>query len=171
MIVASAMIEGVDRDAFDDLFNKYKNRVYAAAYQVLGDKQLAEDAAMETFIYLAENYARLKGSDGKAVDRYIYLVSRSKALDIVRREKKAPPAEELMEETAADEQSFSGFERIVLRDCISRLDRSDRELFYLYYSFGLGHKEIAQLQGISADTVRKRLQLARQRLRRLLEEG
>ena len=45
-----------EREGFKALFEKYKQRVYSAAYRILKDDGLAEESAQETFFYIAMNY-------------------------------------------------------------------------------------------------------------------
>lgn len=165
-----ALIDSGKKQDFEAFFNRYKGQVYAAAYSVLGDSSLAEDAAMEAFIYLAQVFDKVCSLEPPRCRRYVYLVSRNKAYDLLRCEKRSEADAEYSDELASS-VSLSEYDKVQLRDCISRLDRRDSELLYLRYSLGLEYRELASLYGITEPAARKRMQQARQRLKRLLEEG
>ncbi|MGD8629060.1 MAG: sigma-70 family RNA polymerase sigma factor [bacterium] len=49
-----------DRNAFDELVRRYSSRMVNVAYQVLGDRELAEDVAQETFLRAYKSAARYR---------------------------------------------------------------------------------------------------------------
>src|SRR6266478_10240050 len=51
--------QGGDLGAFDEIVGRFQDMAYASAYSMLGDAQLAEDAAQEAFLEAYLNLAKL----------------------------------------------------------------------------------------------------------------
>ena len=49
-----------DRKAFDELVRRYSSRMINVAYQVLGNREQAEDVAQETFLRAYKSAARYR---------------------------------------------------------------------------------------------------------------
>ena len=64
-----------EKEAFEILYNKYKNKIEYFIYNIVKDCQKAEDIAQETFIYVIQHKMR----ENSSFKYYIYLVARSKA--------------------------------------------------------------------------------------------
>ena len=64
-----------EKEAFEILYNKYKNKIEYFIYNIVKDYQKAEDIAQETFIYVIQHQMR----ENSSFKYYIYLVARSKA--------------------------------------------------------------------------------------------
>ncbi len=167
----NTLIDAGDREEFEAFYKKHLRLVYAAAFSVLHDEQLSEDAAMEAFMYIAAHFGHIKALDEAACRRYVYLISRSRATDLLRKESKAGEPAELTDEAALDDGSLSGYETVHIKDCIMRLSKDERQLLYMSITLDMDSKAIAELLGISPEGARKRLQRARAHLRKLIEEG
>ena len=73
-----------EKEAFEILYNKYKNKIEYFIYNIVKDYQKAEDIAQETFIYVIQHKMR----ENSSFKYYIYLVARSKALNYINVEKR-----------------------------------------------------------------------------------
>ena len=73
-----------EKEAFEILYNKYKNKIEYFIYNIVKDYQKAEDIAQETFIYVIQHQMR----ENSSFKYYIYLVARSKALNYINVEKR-----------------------------------------------------------------------------------
>lgn len=170
-MIMMTMPEGTEeRRSFEELYDRYKNRAYAVAYRMLGDVHLAEDAALEAFFRLAANFSTIRKMEYHKLDYYIVITVRNAATDILRKEKKYKEQLEYTDELDSYGDDMSQYDIVELRECISRLSQDDKEILYMRAVLGLGFGEIARSFGIKPATARKRLQYARERLRKLIGE-
>ncbi len=65
---------------FDAVYDEYKKLVMNTCLSVLNNKELAEDAFQSTFISVAQNIYKLKGTPDK-VKKYIIKTARNVAID------------------------------------------------------------------------------------------
>lgn len=171
IVVTAALIDDdSDREQFRRLFKKYKSRVYAAAYRLLSNEALAEEAVQETFLCLAKNYSIVKRLEERQLESYIIICARTAALGTYRKEKRHLQSERLDDPEVTDE-SFSCVDKAELRAAIASLGSADRQVLYLYYVLGLDGKQLGSTLGISVSAARKRAQYARTRLKSALEGG
>ena len=89
-----------EKEAFEILYNKYKNKIEYFIYNIVKDYQKAEDIAQETFIYVIQHKMR----ENSSFKYYIYLVARSKALNYINVEKRR---NEITEKYLASSLMFS----------------------------------------------------------------
>ena len=170
-MIMMTMPEGTEeRRSFEELYERYKNRAYAVAYRLLGDTQLAEDAVLEAFFRLAANFSTIRSMEYHKLDYYIVITVRNAATDILRRERKYREQVEYTDELDSYGDDISQYDMVELRDCISRLPQEDKEILYMRAVLELGYSEIARALGIKTATARKRLQYARERLKKLIGE-
>ena len=157
-----------DRERFADIFEKYKSRVYAIAFRFLGNEALAEEAAQDTFFFLAKSFELVKSLKREQLDCYITIAAKNTALSAFRKEKRHLDSTDIGE-GFLDDKSMSAYERAELRAALEALDYEDREVLYLHYAMGLDYKAVGKTLGIKASSARKRAQYARARFKRLLE--
>lgn len=74
-----------DEPAFRHLVDTYKSKVYATVYNMLQDRDDAEDSAQEVFIQVYESISSFKGQS--SLSTWIYRIAVRKALDKLRRRK------------------------------------------------------------------------------------
>jgi len=154
------------RAAFDELFLRYRQAIYAFHRRRLADPWRAEELTQETFLALFRAAARF---EPRALFRtYLYAIAyrilsaeRRKA---VLRALLLPPGrrEAAGREPAAEEVLW-------LRQALGRLERTDREILMLREFDEFTYVEIAELLKLPLNTVRSRLFRARLALRESLE--
>ena len=76
-------LEG-NKEAFELLYNKYKEKIQYFIYNIVKDYQKAEDITQDTFVYVMQN----KIKEGYTFKYYIYLVAKSRAYNYINTEKK-----------------------------------------------------------------------------------
>ena len=104
------------------------------------------------------------------LDYYIVITVRNAATDILRKEKKYKEQLEYTDELDSYGDDMSSYDIVELKDCISRLPQEDKDILYMRAVLELEYGEIARSLGIKPATARKRLQYARERLRKLIGE-
>lgn len=170
-----------DVDAFNDLVLFYQDRVYSAAYRIMGDPASAADATQEAFISAYRALARFRGGSFKS---WLLRIVTNACYDELRRRKRRPAdsIEDLTPEDSADpppqlvstaENPEAHAQRMELsqaiEDCVADLAVEQRALVVLRDVEGLDYREIATATGVALGTVKSRLSRARAQLRDCLQ--
>ena len=168
-----------DVAAFEPLVEKYRQRVWRLAFQVLRDREEAWDCAQDAFVRAFQSLGSFRGQS--AFYTWLFRIAMNVATDRLRSRgaqarafgTQAIPAEE-WERTAPDpearpDQVAIGVER---RERISRaldtLPPNARAIIMLSDVEGLSYREIATVLNCPIGTVMSRLHNARKRLRTAL---
>ncbi len=155
-------------DAFAALVCAFQDMAYGYAYAILGDVQLAEDAAQEAFISAWRRLSQLR--DPEAFPGWFRRIVLTECNRLTR--KKRLRTEQLddnerMRSSPADPQTR--LENKVLTrevfDSIKRLPEIERSVVWLFYLKGLSHRDISAFLELPTTTIAKRLYSARIRLR------
>ena len=152
--------QGGSREAFEELFARYRERLYGFFRRRLESKERADDLTQETF--LAVIRATTRYEPRALVRTYLYGIA-LKLLAAERRseKRKPPPAPEAME---------CGLDNALwVRRAIEKLEDSEREILMLREYEQLSYSEIADLLRLPVNTVRSRLFRAREALKNHLE--
>jgi RNA polymerase sigma factor (sigma-70 family) len=135
----------------------------AVAYTVLGDHQLAEDAAQEAFARGLMNLRKLK--DGGRFAPWLAQICRNVAIDMARARHRAANAERTAE-VAGSHQNDETVE--LVRAAIDRLPASMKEVVILRYYNHCSYEQISTVLGLSKMTINGRLTRAKRRLTKYL---
>jgi RNA polymerase sigma-70 factor (ECF subfamily) len=153
------------KDAFGELFSRYKLPLFGFFRRRLTDPSEAEELTHETFIAVLRASSRY---EPRALFRtYLYAI----AFKILRahRRKAALRATLFGAGTASLEPSQNATDaEVVLRQAVGKLEHQEREILLLREFEQLSYVEIAELLRLPAGTVRTRLFRARTALRDLL---
>ena len=150
---------GGDIDSFGRLCARYYPAQMAVAYSVLGDHQLAEDAAQEAFARALVNLRKLK--DPHRFGSWLAQICRNVAIDMARAR--------LREGSNGDGAPVpdSGSDEAMLRTvrkAIDKLPAVMKEVVILRYYDHCSYEEIADVLGLSRTTVNGRLTRAKRKL-------
>ena len=149
------------REAFEELFARYREPIYGFFRRRLESRERADDLTQETFLAVIRALARYEPR--ALVRTYLYGIA-TKLLAAERRT--------MVRDRPADrEPSFGGTPDTSLwvRHAIDRLDAQNREILMLREYEQLSYAEIADLLRLPVNTVRSRLFRARMELRGILE--
>lgn len=155
------------RQAFVELFHRYRDAIYGFFRRRLDDAAHAEDLSQETFLAVLRGAVRY---EPRALFRsYLYGIA-FKQLWAARRRvvREASPA------AAADARAAVAPDpdaTLWVRRAIERLDAEGREILMLREYEQLSYAEIAGLLRLPVNTVRSRLFRARTALRGLLVQS
>jgi len=181
----SALIERCragDIAAFEPLVEKYRQRVWRLAYNVLRDREEAWDVAQEAFIKAYQALPSFRGQS--AFYTWLYRITMNVAADRARSraaQGRAFGTERVPEEdwervitdpnpgeaSPADAASRRE-ERRKIMQALDRLSEDHRQIIMLGDLEGLSYREIADTLEIPMGTVMSRLHNARKRLRDVL---
>lgn len=157
----------------DDIFSREWGRVLAALIGVLGDFELAEDAAQEAFVRAAERWPRDGVPDAPVA--WLVRTGRNVAVDRLRREQTLRAKTRLLQAdnqaTTVDEidldDSTIGDERLqlVFMCCHPALAREAQVALTLRALGGLTTAEIGRAFLVSEDTMKRRLSRAKTKIK------
>ena len=168
-----------DVAAFEPLVQKYRQRVWRLAFQVLRDREEAWDCAQDAFVRAFQSLGSFRGQS--AFYTWLFRIAMNVATDRLRsRSAQARafgtqpiPAEE-WERTAPDpaarpDQAALGAERRErINEALDTLPPNARAIIMLSDVEGLSYREIATVLNCPIGTVMSRLHNARKRLRAAL---
>lgn len=160
-----------EKEAFEILYNKYKNKIEYFIYNIVKDYQKAEDIAQETFIYVIQHQMR----ENSSFKYYIYLVARSKALNYINVEKRR---NEITEKYLANdnEQIEKDVLDIItteeskkeLLESIELLDERYKNAIYLVNIEGLSYEETSKILGETLQNTKNLIHRGKKQLRKIL---
>ncbi|MCE5231611.1 sigma-70 family RNA polymerase sigma factor [bacterium] len=174
-----AAIEAVkhgDRDRFAELVERHQRMVYGIAWSYLGDADLCDDAAQETFIKAFRYLGALR--DAERFPAWLSKIARNVSATLLRRRRsdlagrRRWQAEQPDEAAAAPQPAAESDENLkeMLGRTLSELPPQLRECLVLFYLEGKSIREAAEILGLSEVAVKTRLHRARCALRGRLEE-
>jgi RNA polymerase sigma-70 factor, ECF subfamily len=152
------------REAFEELFARYREPLYGFFRRRLASKDRAEDLAQETFLAVIRSAMRYEPR--ALVKTYFYGIA-LKLLAAERRKLSGnEPQIDEHYEPAEDGQSE---EALWVRQALEKLDAGEREILMLREYEQLSYEEIAELLRLPVNTVRSRLFRSRMALKSFLE--
>ncbi len=161
-----------DKQAFDMLYEKYKEVVCRTAYLITGSHADGEDVMQETFVKAYLHCQELKKDEQFRF--WLFRILSRTAWQMAKRKSRECPDEHILEK--ADTGSTDSPDNAVLQmdrdsriwQAVCRLEYRQRTAVVLYYYNGLTTKQIAQAMQCMEGTVKSRLYAARKKLRPLL---
>jgi RNA polymerase sigma-70 factor (ECF subfamily) len=178
-----------DSNYFKSLARRYQNRIYNAAFRILGNGAEAEEVVQETYIKVHHNLNKFRRQC--SVGAWIFAITHNICMDILRTRQRKSGLKLLSFESQASinvegvmepafpqpaDQSPTPPESLdldeqadMIQQSLDQLPESQRAVVVLHDIEGFEYQEIAQIVGTSVGTVRSRLHYGRLRLRQLLE--
>ena len=155
-----------DIESFGTLCQRYYAVMVAVGYSVLGDHQLAEDAAQESFARALVNLKNLKNK--RKFVPWLATICRNVAKDMVAtkaRQINTYDYSQAAQNNNYDDNSSS------IRRAIEQLPVSAKELVVLRYYNGLSYEEISSVLGISKATINGRLTRAKRNMAKYMKRN
>jgi RNA polymerase sigma-70 factor (ECF subfamily) len=156
-----------DRTAFESLYAKYYDKVFAIARGVLLDSDEAADAVQEIFTLV---YKHLHRFDQRSrFSTWLFRVAVNRSIQEARKNRYKSRNVELTEASgrvAADEPEADD---PLIQAAMAKLAPNDRALLVLFYWEELSLNEIAESLGCGVNAAKTRLYRARERFRAIYE--
>ena len=160
-----------DHNAFGELVELYKDRVFALTYRMLGNRQEAEDVAQEAFIRAYTNIDRYQ------IDRkfstWLYAFTYNHCVNYVNRntakkiEKKSVDTEILEYkhyDPDKDDKEISQLRVDKLKGALDLISPDEKMILLLKYQDSLSIKELSDILDIGESAVKMRLKRAKEKL-------
>ncbi len=168
-----------NEEAFTNLVEAYQTHVYNLCYRMLGEPELAEDAAQETFLRAFQHLHRYDSKRPFAT--WLLSIAAHYCIDRLRRRKfsmisidedEEDGGFELPDADAPNPESemVHGEQRARMQGMLKRLDSVDRAAIVMRYWNDCSETEIAEALHLTVSAVKSRLHRARRELAGLWQE-
>ena len=164
-----------DENAFTVLVKKHQKNIHALTWRKVGDFHIAEELTQDTFLKAYEKLATLKNPNQFA--GWLYVIADRLCIAWHRKQKPRMESLETTSEAEIDGSSYRSYEdeqredasveyrRGFIKNLLEQLPESERTVMTLHYLGEMTCKAIGEFLGVSANTVKSRLQRARNRLK------
>ena len=143
-------------------FEKYSKMLFRICFSLLRDTDDAEDAVQDTFIKLMTNAPQFQSEEHEKAWLIKVAANICKNINKFNIRRNAYSLDEVQEIGISDKDSE-------VFDAIMSLPSKYKIVMDLHYIEGYTASEISEITGVKADTVRKRMQTGRTKLRKLME--
>ncbi|PTL76129.1 RNA polymerase sigma factor [Vitiosangium sp. GDMCC 1.1324] len=176
-----------DARAFEVLVRKHRTPVFNFILRFTGHRARAEDVLQETWLKVVRSASEYEAK--AKFTTWLYTIARNLCVDSARKEsyrqatsleasvtgaegdEGRPLGESLPDEGASPERgAYNARVRPLLERALAGLPEEQREVFVLREYSGVPFKEIAEVTGVSENTVKSRMRYALEGLRRRLAE-
>ncbi|WP_052085905.1 RNA polymerase sigma factor [Clostridium sp. HMP27] len=159
-----------DKEAFQELYNKYAEYALRTAAAITRNKMNAADAVQETFIRI---YKNIESFDiDKPFEPWLYRILVNECNRILSKNSTTILVDDFIQNNLQgvieDQHKFEEYES--LYKAIESLDDNNKIPIILKYLKGFKENEIAEILGINVNTIKSRLFKGRQKLKTLVEK-
>ncbi len=148
------------REAFDELYERYRSPLYGFFRRRLDGEGRAEDLAQETFLAVIRSVERYEPR--ALVRTYLYAIAMNLLMSERRKRRPDGPDIDSITEPVAHGSTESD---LWLREGLQKLSEMEREILMLREYEQLSYGEIAEVLQLPLNTVRSRLFRARMALK------
>lgn len=163
------------QEKFMEIYEKYCRLMKYVALKKVIDESLAEDVVQNAFIKIFRFIDKFPETDSPKTRAFVVLIVENCCKDILKTEKRQKnkllkifdKSENVKIESVGEYTVESKF----LASQMDKIPQKNRTVLMLKAYYDLTDKEIAEMMGISAAAVRKRLERARKQAKEILLEG
>lgn len=176
----SLYVDGTN-EAFDELLERHKDRIYMYIYHAVKNEELADDIFQDTFVKAITTIKQGRYVENGHFPAWITRIAHNLIIDYFRQTKT-----ENLQSTDDDEVNILNRKELAdgtvednlvatqihndVRRLIRALPASQREVLVMRYYKNMSFKEIADTTGVSINTALGRMRYAILNMRRLAEE-
>jgi RNA polymerase sigma-70 factor (ECF subfamily) len=165
-----------NENAFEQLVNRHKNKVFTTILLIVKDTYTAEDLLQDTFIKAIHTMKGGRYNEEGKFSSWICRIAHNLAIDFFRKEKRSPMitledgsnvfntlsfAEDSAESLQIREDTHTR-----LRELIQTLPQAQREVLMMRHYADMSFQEIAEATGVSINTALGRMRYALINLRK-----
>ena len=172
-----------DEAACEELVRRYQSRIYSLVYNMVGNREDAEDLVQDIFVRAFRNIGTFQGRS--RFYTWLYRIAINLTINFLKRparrgklslddvdlgiERDRTFVEMVSRRTPATDMRISELQER-LNKALQKLSDKHRTVVVLHDIEGIPHQEIARMLRCSAGTVRSRLFYARRRLQEELKD-
>jgi RNA polymerase sigma-70 factor (ECF subfamily) len=166
-----------ERAAFEQLYDRYANILYATAMKFLKEDADAQDVVQDVFIQIWDKAKLYDPAKGKPLT-WALTLTRNRSIDRIRAiQRRTRLRDDFEKETVVDEsegvrEALSGVDASeksqILRDAVGRLSPEQRNVIELAFFSGFTQSEIADRLGEPLGTIKARARRGLMKLKEIL---
>jgi RNA polymerase sigma-70 factor (ECF subfamily) len=172
------LVQDGDPRAFELLYDRHGGAAFSLAYRMVGDRAAAEDIVQEAFLSVWRSRVRYQPARG-SVRTWVLGIVHHRAIDGLRRnlvhQRRRASAEGIEEIHEAaertDVEAARREEARTVRAAMDELPGEQLQVIELAYFGGFTHTQIAEMLEMPVGTVKGRMRLGLEKLRRQLGEA
>lgn len=156
-------------EAFDELMAETEGRVLGLAWRLLGDRELAKDACQEGFL---RAYKALPSfCIGESFTAWVMTITANICRDYLKKRNYSAADPQILEsmpapsDVHADEIVLQGQHRELVQKALNVLTPAERQAIVLRDMEGMSTKEVAEVLGTRAGTIRTQISDARSKIK------
>ncbi|MGG1519944.1 RNA polymerase sigma factor SigW [Paenibacillus oryzisoli] len=171
-----------DRNAFAELVELYKDKIFHLAYRMLNNKQEAEDAVQETFLRVYTNLHRY--DENQKFSTWIFRIGTNLCIDKLRRRRNTYSLDAEMsdgegadfyamlpsDDDTPEEQLIVSETQAQIHRAIASLPEKYKSVVVLRYLHDMSLQEISDVLDMPVTTIKTRVHRGREYLRKKLEQ-
>jgi RNA polymerase sigma-70 factor, ECF subfamily len=172
------LVQGGNPRAFELVYDRHGGAAFSLAYRMVGNRGAAEDIVQEAFLSIWRSRQRYDQARG-SVRTWVLGIVHNRTIDALRRsvvhDRRRETIEGVEERQEAPErtevEAARREEARSIRDALKTLPDEQRKTIELAYFGGFSHSQIAELLDEPVGTVKGRMRLGLDKMRRQLSEG
>lgn len=169
-----------NEEAFEELLNRHKSRIFTTIYLIVKDSYVAEDLLQEVFIKAIKTIKEGRYNEEGKFLPWITRIAHNLAIDNFRKEKRYPTV--ILEdgsrvfntmefsEDSIESQQIKQDTHSKLRRLVQELPESQKEVLIMRHYMEMSFQEIAEATGVSINTALGRMRYALINLRKKMKQ-
>ncbi len=154
---------------FEELFSRYKNKVYSRCLNFVGNNEDAQDLTQEIFVKTYFNLKKFKGES--SFSTWLFRITSNHCYNFVTRKK--PVGISLEREEIEKHVGIRDKDRSIKIDvqkALLKLSPEDRIVLVMKYIDGYQYKEIAKILNIKESAAKMRVKRAKEKFKKVYEK-
>lgn len=170
-----------NNSAFDELLNRYKDKLYTYIYFNVHDEDIANDVFQETFVRVIVTIQQGRYTSNGKFYAWLTRIARNQIIDMFRLQKNENTVSNdevdvdlfnnvRLADMPVENQMISEQTLVDVHRLMEHLPESQREVVFMRFFQDLSFKEIAEATGVGINTALGRMRYAILNMRRMAEE-
>lgn len=178
-IIVNRICQG-DFEAFHELVERYKKKIYYLACDMMGDHHEAEDISQEVFIKVFRHIKKFRKD--AALKSWLYQITVNTCIDVQRKKRRKPQVSmegaemDILNQDSAwtgtstnpEQYAESNMIQHRILELLQKISPKERSAFVMRYYDDLKTGEIAEILNVSTNTIKSLLFRARKKLQKEL---
>ena len=179
LLFLTVPLDESNKELLENIYIRYRDSMYAAAFSVIHNSADAEDVVQEVFLKIAQKYMSTMRRLRNDTALLYYLLTAVKNTALNHYKKAEALHEDIVDPVKMDDylqndtvykEQMDSYDSPLLIEKLNNITPIYRDILYQRFALNLSVKEIAETNHIRLSTVKKRLLRAKNLLRDQLEE-
>lgn len=170
-----------DSEALRELYDRYSRLVFSLALKTVGDKAGAEEITQDVFFRIWEKADTYQAKQAK-VSTWLTSIARYRSIDMLRRRGVRPESNSIAwpnlspssvpstDGRRPEDSATESLQALRVREAVAQLPVEQQQALAMAYFYGYTHSQIAEALDIPLGTIKTRIRLGMQKLRKILPE-